>query len=94
MGRFWKSYVVNAVQDMVAMLFGWKDLWNSVPGIFLAIPYGALADKHGRRWILTLELVCADCTMLFVCMASALKFRVPRPVSNGEKQATSSCPSS
>lgn len=39
---------------------------DSVPGIFLAVPYGALADKYGRGWILTLGLVGADCAMLFV----------------------------
>ena len=71
------------------MLFGWQDLWDSVPGIFLAVPYGALADKYGRRWILTLGLAGAECTMLwiiFVCMCPALKFRVPRPVSNGKRR--------
>ena len=66
---------------------------DSVPGIFLAVPYGALADKYGRGWILALGLVGADCAMLFVCMVSALKFRVPRLVSNGKTEATSGCPS-
>jgi MFS family permease len=58
------------------MLFGWQDLWDSVPGIFLAVPYGALADKYGRRWILTLGLAGAECTMLwiiFVCMVSSIE---------------------
>lgn len=39
-------------------------------GDLLAVPYGALADKYGRRWILTLGLAGAECTMLwiiFVC---------------------------
>lgn len=48
------------------MLFGWQDLWDSVPRIFLAVPYGALADKNGRRWILTLGLAGAECTMLWI----------------------------
>lgn len=57
------------------MLFGWQDLWDSVLGIFLAFPYGVLADKYGRRWILTPGLADADCTMLWII--SVCYFQVP-----------------
>ncbi|KAH7016374.1 uncharacterized protein B0I36DRAFT_396705 [Microdochium trichocladiopsis] len=43
---------VDPVQERLAELLGWLYFSNSVPAILLPIPYGYLADKYGRRWIL------------------------------------------
>jgi MFS family permease len=57
---------INEVQDVVAMVFGWQDLFDAIPGILLAVPYGALADKYGRKWILVLGFVGLELSIL--CM--------------------------
>ncbi|KAI0124981.1 major facilitator superfamily domain-containing protein [Xylariales sp. AK1849] len=47
---------VNPVQDRVASILGWQAFFDSLPAILLPIPYGYLADKYGRKWILTLAM--------------------------------------
>ena len=47
---------VNMVQDEVAMVLGWQLFFDSIPAILLPIPYGYIADKKGRKWILFLAL--------------------------------------
>jgi hypothetical protein len=47
---------VNAVQDKLASLIGWQFFFDSIPAILLPIPFGYLADKHGRKWILLLAM--------------------------------------
>jgi MFS family permease len=48
---------INAVQEKLATIMGWAELFEVLPGILLAVPYGALADKYGRKWIFALSLV-------------------------------------
>lgn len=48
---------VDAVQDKLAMILGWQYTFDSIPAILLAVPYGYLADKYGRKWITTLSLM-------------------------------------
>jgi MFS family permease len=48
---------VDAVQQNMAMIFGWQEMFDAVPSIFLAIPFGVLADKVGRKWIFTASLM-------------------------------------
>jgi len=43
---------IDGVQDSLAELLGWVYFSNSVPAILLPIPYGYLADRIGRKWIL------------------------------------------
>lgn len=47
---------VNPVQDKLASILGWQSFIDSIPAILLPIPYGYLADKHGRKWILILAM--------------------------------------
>jgi hypothetical protein len=47
---------VDPVQDRVASVLGWQLFFDSIPAILLPIPYGYLADKNGRKWILFLAL--------------------------------------
>ncbi|KAK2009233.1 MFS general substrate transporter [Colletotrichum eremochloae] len=59
-----------AVQDVVAQLFGWQTFFDGIPGLVLAIWFGVLADKQGRRRIFFLSLVgqvLGACWVLFIC---------------------------
>ncbi|KAJ5188096.1 Major facilitator superfamily domain general substrate transporter [Penicillium cf. griseofulvum] len=44
------------VQGELALVNGWKDTFDQVPGILLALPYGFAADRIGRKPILALSL--------------------------------------
>ncbi|KAF3011126.1 hypothetical protein E8E13_011416 [Curvularia kusanoi] len=48
---------VDEVQQEMAMIFGWQEMFDAIPSIFLAIPFGVLADKIGRKWIFTASLM-------------------------------------
>lgn len=43
---------IDVVQDRLATILGWQLFFDSIPAILLPIPYGYLADKYGRKWIL------------------------------------------
>jgi len=47
----------DVVQQRLASIFGWQDMFDAMPGIFLAVPYGTLADKVGRKWVFIASLV-------------------------------------
>ena len=40
---------VDAVQSKLATLRGWTHLFDSIPGLLLAVPFGWAADRYGRR---------------------------------------------
>lgn len=42
------------VQGELALLNGWKDTFDHLPGIVLALPYGLVADRIGRKVVLVL----------------------------------------
>lgn len=44
------------VQGELALLYGWKDTFDGIPGILLALPYGLAADWIGRKPIILLAL--------------------------------------
>ncbi len=48
---------VEPVQSEMAYIIGWKSSLEFIPAIALAIPYGALADKKGRKLVLLLAVV-------------------------------------
>jgi hypothetical protein len=48
---------IDPVQQRMATIFGWQEMFDAIPSIFLAIPFGTLADKVGRKWIFTASLV-------------------------------------
>lgn len=45
------------VQAALAQLLGWQSFFDNIPGLLLALPYRILADKYGRRLIMTLSFV-------------------------------------
>jgi hypothetical protein len=48
---------IDAVQQKMAVIFGWQETFDAIPSIFLAIPFGTLADRVGRKWVLAGSLV-------------------------------------
>ena len=44
---------IENVQSQVALLKGWLEFFSGLPGLFLAVPYGMLADRYGRKGIIT-----------------------------------------
>lgn len=48
---------VDEVQQRLASIFGWQEMFNAIPGLLLAVPFGTLADRIGRKWIFTASLV-------------------------------------
>ncbi|KAI1421270.1 major facilitator superfamily domain-containing protein [Xylaria sp. FL1777] len=48
---------VNPVQDEVASILGWQLFFDSIPAILLPLPFGYLADKYGRKWILHTAMI-------------------------------------
>lgn len=47
----------DVVQQRLASIFGWQDMFDAIPGILLAVPYGTLADRVGRKWVFIASLV-------------------------------------
>ncbi|KAK3302862.1 uncharacterized protein B0T15DRAFT_495435 [Chaetomium strumarium] len=47
---------VEPVQSEVAYLNAWKDVVEAVPATVLAVPYGRLADRIGRKKVLLLAI--------------------------------------
>ncbi|KAF4277199.1 hypothetical protein CNMCM8689_004908 [Aspergillus fumigatus] len=45
------------VQGELALVNGWKETLDALPGIFLALPFGLMADQAGRKKVLMLSLI-------------------------------------
>ncbi|KAF8537766.1 major facilitator superfamily domain-containing protein [Trichophaea hybrida] len=61
---------VDSIQEELAFLNGFQTLFSNIPGVLLAIPYGVLADRYGRKIILVLALLGLTLSfswILFVC---------------------------
>ncbi|MCJ1473273.1 hypothetical protein MMC13_001924 [Lambiella insularis] len=48
---------VDSVQAELAYLKGWMSFFDHLPGLFLAIPFGMMADKYGRKWLLVVNVI-------------------------------------
>ncbi|KAF2743274.1 MFS general substrate transporter [Sporormia fimetaria CBS 119925] len=59
---------VNEIQQDMAMIVGWQGLFESIPSIILAVPFGTLADKHGRKWVFVASLVGLQLNSAWVLM--------------------------
>ncbi|KAL7275200.1 hypothetical protein RUND412_001879 [Rhizina undulata] len=61
---------VEEVQGRLAMLKGWAMFFDGVPALLVAVPYGILADRKGRRLVMFLTLtgqILAEVWILIVC---------------------------
>ena len=69
---------VEEVQAQLSSLRGWMSFWGHLPGLFLAIPYGMLADRYGRKWIFVMNIVAMQGRSTWtyvVCECSAKDLR-------------------
>ena len=48
---------IEPVQSDVAMLKGWQVFLDNIPSILIAIPFGILADKYGRKPVVLLNSI-------------------------------------
>jgi hypothetical protein len=48
---------IPEVRGELAMLNGWDAALSCIPGLFLALPYGYIADRYGRKIVLLLSLI-------------------------------------
>ncbi|KAJ5108505.1 MFS general substrate transporter [Penicillium angulare] len=61
------------VQSELALVNGWKDTSDVLPGIILSVPYGVLADRWGRKPVLLLGMLgvlLGEFWVRFVCLYS------------------------
>ncbi|KAH9889144.1 major facilitator superfamily domain-containing protein [Xylariomycetidae sp. FL2044] len=65
------------VQGKIAMLNGWTLAIECIPGLLLAIPYGAAADRFGRKPILRLAYLGFILTLVWIIMVLALPNVLP-----------------
>lgn len=69
----------DIIQQRMAMIFGWQDLFDAIPGILLAIPFGTLADKVGRKWVFVgslMGLQLNSAWILIICKLVRLEWAV------------------
>jgi hypothetical protein len=59
---------VDVVQQQLASIFGWQEMFSALPGILLAVPYGTWADKVGRKWIFIASLVGIELGFVWVLL--------------------------
>ncbi|KAJ5405754.1 hypothetical protein N7465_007038 [Penicillium sp. CMV-2018d] len=64
----------EAVQGELAIVIGYKDTFDVIPGLFLSLPYGILSDKWGRKPVLCLCLlgmILSESWVIIVCIWSS-----------------------
>ncbi|RAO67780.1 uncharacterized protein BHQ10_003792 [Talaromyces amestolkiae] len=54
-----------AVQKELALVTGWKNTFDILPSVALALPFGILADKIGRRPVAIMALVSLMCSEIW-----------------------------
>ncbi|KAK4982844.1 hypothetical protein LTR50_007553 [Elasticomyces elasticus] len=48
---------IEPVQSELARIAGWKDTFDTIPGLLVSVPYGALANRIGRGKVMVLALI-------------------------------------
>ena len=70
---------VDIVQQQLASIFGWQEMFNALPGLLLAVPFGTLADRVGRKWIFAaslLGIVFSYAWILLICYLKNLPLQL------------------
>ncbi|KAF2868247.1 major facilitator superfamily domain-containing protein [Massariosphaeria phaeospora] len=60
----------DEIQQKLAMIFGWQDMFDAIPGILLAVPFGLLADRVGRKWVFAASLMGLQFQLAWVLLIS------------------------
>lgn len=63
------------IQNELAFLVGWRFAFDALPGLLTALVYGRVADRIGRRVVLSLScfgLLCSLIWIVVVCYANEL----------------------
>jgi MFS family permease len=68
---------VGPVQEELALLRGWLDFFDYIPGLFLAIPFGILADRYGRKWLSGLNIASIWLRMGWICFVCTFPHAFP-----------------
>ena len=68
---------VAPVQEELALFRAWQDFFDYVPGLFLAIPFGMLADRYGRKWLTVLNVTSIWLRMAWICLVCAIPQSLP-----------------
>jgi hypothetical protein len=55
---------LDDIQDELAMIQGWQMGFDSISSILLAVPYGWVADKYGRKLVIVTAL--GGCILAYV----------------------------
>ncbi|KAK8141533.1 hypothetical protein G3M48_010358, partial [Beauveria asiatica] len=61
---------IEPVQAELAVINGWKETFDTIPGVLVSIPYGALANQIGHTNVLLLALfgsLLSECWLAIVC---------------------------
>ncbi|KAK0625798.1 major facilitator superfamily domain-containing protein [Immersiella caudata] len=61
----------DEIMSEITMLMGWYSVFALLPGLVLAVPFGAVADRYGRVVVLGLSLLGVTintCWIFFVCL--------------------------
>ncbi|KAF2732343.1 MFS transporter-like protein [Polyplosphaeria fusca] len=69
----------DVIQERLASLFGWQELFDSIPGILLAVPLGTLADRVGRKWVFAsclMGLQLNSAWILLICYFESLPLQL------------------
>lgn len=65
---------VPQIRSRLATLLGWKMSFDAVPGLFTAMWFGSLADRHGKRPILLLAMVGEVCSLVWLLLVCMMTF--------------------
>ncbi|KAK0715061.1 major facilitator superfamily domain-containing protein [Lasiosphaeris hirsuta] len=65
------------VQGELSFLTGWATFFALVPGVIMAVPYGAVADRYGRTPILGLSIMGVFLNLLFSSLICVLPDTFP-----------------
>ncbi|KAL8820713.1 MAG: hypothetical protein Q9191_007459 [Dirinaria sp. TL-2023a] len=68
---------ISPVQQELALLRAWLDFFDYLPGLFLAIPFGMLADKYGRKWLNVLNTASLWLRLGWICLVCAFPHLIP-----------------
>ncbi|KAK1564011.1 major facilitator superfamily domain-containing protein [Colletotrichum navitas] len=62
----------KAVQNELSIIRGWQSTLDFIPGLMTAVPYGFLADRRGREWVLSLSLLGITLASAFYILVCSL----------------------